>query len=208
MDIIDKIFLPYKGQTIEMDFSPGSIFAEIVSKLEKILGSDKVIGFMMGPVLDYTNKFDIEFVEPEDDITIDPIDIQRRVNKPKMPTGFDDERVRMKYLAGLNESDDEEKEVKESFKKDQMLTFNSEEDRDLALEWLRESNNYPKEVKKYVPSRLYYKPEDAVSILFPTDNNLNEGLDEKKFIGIVEILHRAINKNIPNSRTIKVKDNG
>lgn len=208
MDAIDNIFLPYRGQTIEMDFSPGSTFAKIVSKLEDILGSDNVVGFMMGPVLDYTNKFDIEFVEPEDDIMVDPMDLQRRANQPKIPIGFDDEITRMKYLAGLNESDDEEKEVKESFKKDQVLTFNSEEDRNLALEWLREYNNYPNEVKKYTPSRLYYKPEDALSIMFPTDNNLNEGLDERKFEGIVEILHRAINKTIPNSRTIKVKDNG
>lgn len=208
MDAIDNIFLPYRGQTIEMDFSPGSTFAKIVSKLEDILGSDNVVGFMMGPVLDYTNKFDIEFVEPEDDIMVDPMDLQRRANQPKIPIGFDDEITRMKYLAGLNESDDEEKEVKESFKKDQVLTFNSEEDRNLALEWLREYNNYPNEVKKYAPSRLYYKPEDALSIMFPTDNNLNEGLDERKFEGIVEILHRAINKTIPNSRTIKVKDNG
>ena len=205
MDAIDNIFLPYRGQTIEMDFSPGSTFAEIVSKLEDILGSDNVVGFMMGPVLDYTNKFDIKFVEPEDDIMVDPMDLQRRANQPKIPIGFDDEITRIKYLAGLNESDDEKKE---KLKKDQVLTFNSEEDRNLALEWLREYNNYPNEVKKYAPSRLYYKPEDALSIMFPTDNNLNEGLDERKFEGIVEILHRAINKTIPNSRTIKVKDNG
>ena len=204
MDAIDNIFLPYRGQTIEMDFFPGSTFAEIVSKLEDILGSDNVVGFMIGPVLDYTNKFDIKFVEPEDDIMVDPMDLQRRANQPKIPIGFDDEIIRMKYLAGLNESD----EIKKKLKKDQVLTFNSEEDRDLALEWLRESNNYPNEVKKYAPSRLYYKPEDALSILFPTDNNLNEKLDERKFEGIVEILHRAINKTIPNSRTIKVKDNG
>jgi hypothetical protein len=204
MDAIDNIFLPYRGQTIEMDFFPGSTFAEIVSKLEDILGSDNVVGFMMGPVLDYTNKFDIKFVEPEDDIMVDPMDLQRRANQPKIPIGFDDEIIRMKYLAGLNESD----EIKKKLKKDQVLTFNSEEDRDLALEWLEESNNYPNEVKKYAPSRLYYKPEDALSIMFPTDNNLNEGLDERKFEGIVEILHRAINKTIPNSRTIKVKDNG
>ena len=205
MDAIDNIFLPYRGQTIEMDFFPGSTFAEIVSKLEDILGSDNVVGFMMGPVLDYTNKFDIKFVEPEDDIMVDPMDLQRRANQPKIPIGFDDEITRIKYLAGLNESDDEKKE---KLKKDQVLTFNSEEDRNLALEWLREYNNYPNEVKKYAPSRLYYKPEDALSIMFPTDNNLNEGLDERKFEGIVEILHRAINKTIPNSRTIKVKDNG
>lgn len=204
MDAIDNIFLPYRGQTIEMDFSPGSTFAEIVSKLEDILGSDNVVGFMMGPVLDYTNKFDIKFVEPEDDIMVDPMDLQRRANQPKIPIGFDDEIIRMKYLAGLNESD----EIKKKLKKDQVLTFNSEEDRDLALEWLEESNNYPNEVKKYASIRMYYKPEDALSILFPTDNNLNEKLDERKFEGIVEILHRAINKTIPNSRTIKVKDNG
>ena len=204
MDAIDNIFLPYRGQTIEMDFSPGSTFAEIVSKLEDILGSDNVVGFMMGPVLDYTNKFDIKFVEPEDDIMVDPMDLQRRANQPKIPIGFDDEIIRMKYLAGLNESD----EIKKKLKKDQVLTFNSEEDRDLALEWLEESNKYPNEVKKYASIRMYYKPEDALSILFPTDNNLNEKLDERKFEGIVEILHRAINKTIPNSRTIKVKDNG
>ena len=204
MDAIDNIFLPYRGQTIEMDFFPGSTFAEIVSKLEDILGSDNVVGFMMGPVLDYTNKFDIKFVEPEDDIMVDPMDLQRRANQPKIPIGFDDEIIRMKYLAGLNEPD----EIKKKLKKDQVLTFNSEEDRDLALEWLEESNNYPNEVKKYASIRMYYKPEDALSILFPTDNNLNEKLDERKFEGIVEILHRAINKTIPNSRTIKVKDNG
>jgi hypothetical protein len=105
MDAIDNIFLPYRGQTIEMDFFPGSTFAEIVSKLEDILGSDNVVGFMMGPVLDYTNKFDIKFVEPEDDIMVDPMDLQRRANQPKIPIGFDDEIIRMKYLAGLNESD-------------------------------------------------------------------------------------------------------
>jgi len=199
MNSIDQIFFPYRGQTIEMDFQPGSVFSDIISELERILGSDKTIGFMMGPVLEYTKKYDIEFVEPEEDIMIDPKFISKKTQKP---VGFDDEIVRMKYLAGLNESDD----IKEKIQKDQMLTFNSEEDRDNALNWLREIDNYPKEVKKYIPSRLYYKPEDAVSILFPTDNNINEGLDEKKFIGIVEILHRAINKTIPNSRTIKVKD--
>jgi hypothetical protein len=199
MDPIDEIFFPYRGQTIEMDFQPGSTFSEIISELEKVLGSDNTIGFMMGPVLKYTEKYDIEFIEPEEDITLDPNIIFK---KNKKPVGFDDEVVRMKYLAGLNEADD----IEEKIQKDQMLTFNSEGDRDKALNWLKEINNYPKEVKKYTTSRLYYKPEDAVSILFPTDNNINEGLDEKKFIGIVEILHRAINKTIPNSRTIKVKN--
>jgi len=197
MDAIDKILSVYKNQIIEIDQSPGSDFTKIMTKIENILGPERTLGFIIGPMYKYAKKYNITFITPDDEDDEDDY-IDKKII-PKI--GYDDDIIKMKYLAGLNESE------KKPFKKDQVLTFNSEEDRDLALKWLREASNYPKTVKKHVKGKLHYKPEDALSIMFPTNNNLNENLNEKKFEGIIEILHRAINKTIPNSRTIKVKDN-
>lgn len=198
MNKLDLIFSKFTNQTIVL--SPlNRKFISILSQLIMYFDGDfdEAIEFLGTEGILYAKKYNIKFIsDPEEEPSSAPSDIDlkpREANEVK----------RMMELAGLYEK--EEKEVKETFDKDQVLTFNSEEDRDRALEWLRESSNYPKEIKKYLSSRLYYKPEDAVSILFPTDNNLNEGLDERKFIGIVEIIHRAINKTIPNSRTIKIK---
>jgi hypothetical protein len=203
MDAIDKILSVYKNQIIEIDQSPGSDFTKIMAELENILGPEMTLGFIIGPMYKYAKKYNITFITSDDDDDED--DDEDYIDKKIIPKiGYDDDMIKMKYLAGLNESEDEKK----SFKKDQVLTFNSEEDRDLALKWLREANNYPKTIKKNIKGKLHYKPEDALSIMFPTNNNLNENIDERKFEGIIEILHRAINKTIPNSRTIKVKDNG
>lgn len=214
MDAFDQIFQKYANKNIVMTWSDKDFKNLLDDLYDYFQNDDDVTEFMATLANDYTKKYNIDFIEPEEfDIDIDMDAIPGRVtdtsSEYEVPhrvtdkaVGFD-EIKRMQELAGLKESE----EIKEKIKKDQVLTFNSEEDRNKALHWLKEVSNYPKEVKKNIPNRLYYKPEDAVSILFPTDNNLNEGLDERKFTGIVEILHREINKHIPNSRTIKVKDN-
>jgi hypothetical protein len=207
---LDDIFKKYSNKNIIMKWSDRD-FSNLLDDLTDYFRSDDdVTEFMATQAEDYANKYNIDFMEPEEfEIDVDPdvipgrksdIDLKPGAAASDGITSFD-EIKRLKELAGISEKE----EIKEKIKKNQVLTFNSEEDRDLALEWLQEASNYPTEVKKYVPSRLYYKPEDALSILFPTDNNLSEKLDERKFEGIVEILHRAINKNIPNSRTIKIK---
>jgi len=207
---LDNIFKKYSNRNIIMKWSDKD-FSNLLDDLTDYFRSDDdVTEFMATQAEDYANKYNIDFMEPEEfEIDVDPdvipgrksdINIYQGASSSDGITSFD-EIKRLKELAGISEKE----EIKEKIKKNQVLTFNSEEDRDLALEWLQEASNYPTEVKKYVPSRLYYKPEDALSILFPTDNNLSEKLDERKFEGIVEILHRAINKNIPNSRTIKIK---
>lgn len=207
---LDDIFKKYSNKNIIMKWSDKD-FSNLLDDLTDYFRSeDDVTEFMATQAEDYANKYNIDFMEPEEfEIDVDPdvipgrksdIDLKPGAAASDGITSFD-EIKRLKELAGISEKE----EIKEKIKKNQVLTFNSEEDRDLALEWLQEASNYPTEVKKYVSNRLYYKPEDALSILFPTDNNLSEKLDERKFEGIVEILHRAINKNIPNSRTIKIK---
>ena len=207
---LDDIFKKYSNRNIIMKWSDKD-FSNLLDDLTDYFRSDDdVTEFMATQAEDYANKYNIDFMEPEEfEIDVDPdvipgrksdIDLKPGAAASDGITSFD-EIKRLKELAGISEKE----EIKEKIKKNQVLTFNSEEDRDLALEWLQEASNYPTEVKKYVSNRLYYKPEDALSILFPTDNNLSEKLDERKFEGIVEILHRAINKNIPNSRTIKIK---
>ena len=210
---LDDIFKKYSNKNIIMKWSDKD-FSKLLDDLTDYFRSDDdVTEFMATQAEDYADKYNIDFMEPEEfEVDIDPDVIPGRKSDVDFKIGAAssdgitsfDEVKRLKELAGISEKE----EIEEKIKKNQVLTFNSEEDRDLALEWLQEASNYPTEVKKYAPSRLYYKPEDALSILFPTDNNLSEKLDERKFEGIIEILHRAINKNIPNSRTIKIKNNG
>jgi hypothetical protein len=91
MDPIDEIFFPYRGQTIEMDFQPGSTFSEIISELEKVLGSDNTIGFMMGPVLKYTEKYGIKDIN-------NSLNFGTSVNKGRL--GLFNYFIFAKYLGG------------------------------------------------------------------------------------------------------------
>lgn len=126
----------------------------------------------------------------------------------------------MMELAGLLEDEDEEEEEEEEYeeeeeepaeitRQDHVLTFNTPEDRDQAIMYFKDPHNHPREVQKYTQGRLCMEPEDAVSIIFPTMENYKKcGLDEKKLKGIVEIVHRHLNKKFPNSRTMKIESSG
>lgn len=201
MDVIDNIFRKYAGKTIEMDFTdPNSDWSELIVDLEEYLPNDQVVEFMAsGDVESYLDDYNITLMEPISDPEVDPDVVKRGSAKIEID--------RMRKIAGLPPLDDpaslnEEKEDPKPL--GEMLTFNDEETRNEAIMWMNNMDNYPKEVRKHVGSRLYYRPEDASSILFPTMENVKKcNIDERTLRGLVEIMHRATNKKFPNSKTEK-----
>ena len=123
----------------------------------------------------------------------------------KLPNGST-----LTFVGKKNEEVEEgEEEIGEILSQDYMLTFNDEDIRDQAIMYYSNPENIPQEVQKYTKGNLQMEPEDAVSIVFPTQNNMKScGLDERKLNGIVEIMHRAINRKYPNSRTVKMETDG
>jgi hypothetical protein len=221
MDALDQIFKKYANKNIILKWSDED-FSNLVDDLyEYFRSEDDVTEFMATLADEYAQKYNIDFVEPEEF----PIDIQFQPEPetpgrapqdgPKPGPAFE-EKKRMMELAGLFEDEDEEEiededeeeeeEPAEIARQDHVLTFNTPEDRDQAIMYFQDPRNHPREVQKHTQGRLFMRPEDAVSIIFPTIENRKKcGLDERKLKGIVEIMHRAINKKFPNSKTMKIE---
>jgi hypothetical protein len=222
-DELDDIFKKYSNRNIIMKWSDKD-FSNLLDDLTDYFRSeDDVTEFMATNADEYARKYNIDFVEPEEfEVDVDPdvipgrksdIDLKPGAAASDGITSFDEIR-RMQELAGLWEEDDEQIEEEEGpeesdseiVSQDHMLTFNNPEDRDQAIMYFKDPQNHPREVQKYTRGRLQMQPEDAVSIMFPTQTNMKTcGLDEKKLKGIVEIMHRAINKKFPNSKTMKME---
>jgi hypothetical protein len=223
MDALDQIFKKYANKNIILKWSDED-FSNLVDDLyEYFRSEDDVTEFMATLADEYAQKYNIDFVEPEEF----PIDIQfqpepetpgRAPQDGPRPGPAFEEKKRMMELAGLFEDEDEEEEEYEEeeeeeeqepaeiARQDHVLTFNTPEDRDQAIMYFQDPRNHPREVQKHTQGRLFMRPEDAVSIIFPTIENRKKcGLDERKLKGIVEIMHRAINKKFPNSKTMKIE---
>jgi len=223
MDAFDQIFQKYANKNIIMKWSDKD-FSNLLDDLYDYFRSeDDVTEFMATMAHEYAKKYNIDFIEPEEfEIDIqaqaDPLTPGRAPLDGPMPGPAMEEIKRMMELAGISEDEDEEEEEEhddeeyedeepsEIIQQDYVLTFNTPEDRDQAIMYYQDPYNHPREVQKYTRGKLYMQPEDAVSIIFPTMENVKKcGLDERKLNGIVEIMHRVINKKYPNSKTVKVK---
>jgi hypothetical protein len=220
---LDDIFKKYSNRNIIMKWTDKD-FSNLLDDLQDYFRSDDdVTEFMATNADEYAKKYNIDFVEPEEfDFEIDPdvipgeksdFDLKQGAAASDGITSFD-EIKRLKELAGLWEDEDEDGEEEyepeesdsEIISQDYMLTFNSPEDRDQAIMYFKDPHNHPREVQKYTRGRLCMQPEDAVSIKFPTMENYKKcGLDERKLKGIIEIMHRVINKKFPNSKTMKME---
>jgi hypothetical protein len=217
MGALDQIFQKYSNRNIIMKWSDKD-FSNLLDDLYEYFGDeDEVTEFMATSANEYAEKYNISFIEPEE-FQIDtqfqtPETPGRAPSDGPIPGPAMEEIKRMMELAGISEDEDEEDEEEEEYEEpseiiqqDYVLTFNTPEDRDQAIMYYQDPYNHPREVQKYTRGKLCMQPEDAVSIIFPTMENREKcGLDERKLNGIVEIMHRAINKKYPNSKTIKVK---
>jgi len=223
MDALDQIFKKYSNRNIIMKWTDKD-FSNLLDDLYDYFRSeDDVTEFMATMSDEYAKKYNIDFIEPEE-FSIDmqfqpePETPGRAPEDGPMPGPAFEEKKRMMELAGLLEDEDEEEEEMEDedeeeeeepaeiARQDHVLTFNTPEDRDQAIMYFQDPRNHPREVQKYTRGRLCMQPEDAVSIMFPTMENYKKcGLDERKLKGVVEIMHRAINKKFPNSKTMKIE---
>jgi hypothetical protein len=229
MDVLDSIFKKYSNRNIIMNWSDKEFSGLLDDLYDYFQNEDDVTEFMATEADEYLSKYGIDLVEPEEfemDVDFDsipgrvsdvrPTDAEMPHRAPK-DINYYNEIKRMQELAGLweEDEDDDEEEMEdegpeesdsEIVSQDYMLTFNTPEDRDQAVMYFKDPNNHPKEIQKHTRGRLQMRPEDAVSIIFPTmENRKSCGLDERKLKGIVEIMHRVINKKFPNSKTMKME---
>jgi bifunctional N-acetylglucosamine-1-phosphate-uridyltransferase/glucosamine-1-phosphate-acetyltransferase GlmU-like protein len=192
MNELDKIFFKYRNKNIIMKWSDKD-FSNLLNDLyDYFQSNDDVTEFMATLSDEYAQKYNIDFIEPEEfDMNLNSkgntnaaLEIPHRA--PKDPFS---EIKRMQELAGIFEEKEEKKSKTKEADLNVGLVFDTEELRDKALNTLK---------KQKLP--LVYYSKDAVNIEFPLDKNSK--YNKEKLTQVINKISDQFTKNkLHNSLT-------